>query len=720
MERLTQFALRRKALVGLLILAGFLLGLAATPLTVARISEDYQYPGMPSYEANQAIVETYGNGGYQRPYVPVVVLPDGWTVDSPGARQALARAFHAVAEVLDARVTGYPDTGDRRFVSGDGRTTFAVVFTGPTQDGSPPGGGLGEVPDETPAIKEAMRSALPGGATVHVTGLDTLATGVDAGGLNVPLKISVAALAAIIVLLLVFRSALAFVPLLIALVAIPVAFLVLLGLTAITQVHDSALTMMPLLGLGIAIDYALLVVTRWREERARAATGDEAVVRAMRTAGRAVLFSGGAVAVGLVTMAVLPIPFLRGLGLAGMVIAATSVLVSVTLLPVILATVGRRLDRRPAGPPGRGWSAWARLVVGHRRLAAGLAAGLLVALSIAGLGVNLSLPESRNLATSGPGYEGLTALRAAGLPTGALSAFDVFVPAGTDPDQVAELLRREPGVYAVAAPETDQWRRADSAVLTVLPVAESGSPAGGQILDQVRAAVPDGTLVGGSAAQTADYIDTTYRAFPVVLALIALATLVMLARAFRSLLLPLKAVALNLLSLGAVVGALVMLWQWGWGTEALLGISPNGTVGTFVPVTVFAFLYGLSMDYEVFILSRMREEYDRGGVTSEAVVRGLARTGRLTTLAALILFLSFASMASGGELDVAVFATGMGLGILLDATLIRAILLPATVAMLGRWNWWLPAWAARLLRVPPSPARPEPPPVARVAQPVAG
>ncbi|MFF0739053.1 MMPL family transporter [Streptomyces sp. NPDC004111] len=219
--------------------------------------------------------------------------------------------------------------------------------------------------------------------------------------------------------------------------------------------------------------------------------------------------------------------------------------------------------------------------------------------------------------------------------------------------------------------------------------------------------MPDGVLVGGNVTQQLDYADVTYTAFPWMPAALSLVTYVMLARAFRSLLLPLKAIVLNLLSLGAVLGAMVVLWQWGWGTEALLGIRPDGSIGTFVPVTIFAFLYGLSMDYEVFILARMREEYDRTGSTRAAVVNGIGRTGRLVTCAALILFCSFASMASGGELDVSIFASGIALGILLDATLVRGLLVPAAVATMGKWNWWLPTAAARLLRVAPSPMRAE-------------
>jgi RND superfamily putative drug exporter len=187
-----------------------------------------------------------------------------------------------------------------------------------------------------------------------------------------------------------------------------------------------------------------------------------------------------------------------------------------------------------------------------------------------------------------------------------------------------------------------------------------------------------------------------------MLAAVAAVTFVLLARAFRSLLLALKAIVLNLLSIGAAYGVLVLVWQEGHGSEAIWGIPATGAIAMWVPLMAFAFLYGLSMDYEVFLLARMREEYDATGSTGTAIVQGLGRVGRLVTCAALILFLSFASMASLPELDVKIMATALGAGILLDATVLRALLVPALVALLGRWNWWLPAWAARPLRVPPS------------------
>ncbi|MGH3244239.1 MAG: MMPL family transporter, partial [Spirillospora sp.] len=242
-----------------------------------------------------------------------------------------------------------------------------------------------------------------------------------------------------------------------------------------------------------------------------------------------------------------------------------------------------------------------------------------------------------------------------------------------------------------------------SALITVLPADEGGTDAGKNTVKAVRDAVPAGARVGGPTANEIDFVDKVYGTFPYMLALICVLTFVLLARAFRSLLLALKAVVFNLLSLAAVLGSIVLVWQEGLGSDLIWDISATGSVSAFIPAMVFAFLYGLSMDYEVFILARLREEYDRTGSTGSALVEGMGRTGRLVTSAALILFLAFASLAAAPVVEVKIFATGLGLGILLDATVVRALLVPATVSLFGRWNWWLPGWAARLLRVRPSP-----------------
>ncbi|WP_132876608.1 MMPL family transporter [Tamaricihabitans halophyticus] len=710
MDKLVRVIVAHRLRAGAALLLLFLAGLAATPFLVQHVAEEYEYPGLPAWEANQRISAEFGTGGYERPFVPVITLPGGQTATDPGTASVLADAFDTLGEQPGMRVAHYGNTEDPGFLSPDRTSAYGLVYRAPVEQGGMPGDALGETPDVGPEIAELLRPELPASAELHVTGLDTLATSGDAGGLDVPVKLAVAVLAAAAVLYWLFRSALALVPLLIAAVAVPISMLVLLAVSTVAEIPHAALMALPLIGLGIAIDYALLLVTRWREERSRGASAEEATRLAMTRAGNSVVFSGVAVAIGLAALTALPIPFLRGLGLGGMAIALSSVLVTLVLFPMLLVNGRRWLvgnDRavRRDKAASATWTAIGRWVVRHRRLAAGGVTALLGTLAVVAFAVNPSLPNSDQLAEHGPGHAGLTTLRDAGIPSGVLGSFDVYLPDAALAPEVTARLGELPGVRAVAAPEDAQWRSGEAAVLSVVPVDEGGSVAGQQLVSEVRAAVPDGVLVGGNTAQQLDYVDVVYTALPVMIAVLGLVTFVLLARAFRSLLLPVKAILVNLLSLGAVLGILVLIWQFGWGTEQLFGIPANGTIGTFVPVTVFAFLYGLSMDYEVFVLARIREEYDRTSSTQAAVVHGLGRTGRLVSCAALILCLSFGAVASGGELDVAMFASGIAVGIILDATLVRGVLVPATVAMFGRWNWWLPAWAARLLRVPASPVR---------------
>jgi RND superfamily putative drug exporter len=507
----------------------------------------------------------------------------------------------------------------------------------------------------------------------------------------------------------VFASFLAVLPLLMAAVSILTTFLLLLGLTQLTSVSPIVQFLIALIGLGVAIDYALLVVSRWREERAHGRTGDEAVQRAMETAGRAVLFSGVTVAIGLLALIALPLPFLRSMGYGGMLIPLVSTLVAITLLPVVLAKAGPRLDwphRRTDDRASRAWTRWAAAVARRRWLAAGAGLAVAVALALAATDLQFGSDDADTVARSGDARAGLVALERAGIGEGSLLPHEVLVARETDPERVAAALRDVDGVHGAVAPADRAWRRGGSAVVDAIPVADAGSDAGGRTLTAVRDAAHAtgaGVRVGGRPAGDADFVDAVYGSFPLMVALITVTTFVLLARAFRSLLLPAKAILLNIVSVAAAWGVLVLVWQHGYGSEAIWGIQATGSIPSWMPLMVFAFLFGLSMDYEVFILSRMREEYDRTGSTETAVVQGIGRTGRLVTSAALILFLSFASMASGPDTQVKMMATGLAAGILLDATVIRALIVPAVVALMGRWNWWLPEWPARVLRVAPSP-----------------
>jgi RND superfamily putative drug exporter len=283
----------------------------------------------------------------------------------------------------------------------------------------------------------------------------------------------------------------------------------------------------------------------------------------------------------------------------------------------------------------------------------------------------------------------------------------------SSPARVAQALAAVRGVHGAVAPDLPSWRVPGAAIVDEYPTADASTGEGRATLDRVTAtaratgaSLGADVKVGGIGAQNKDFIDAVYGNFPLMIALIALITFVLLARAFRSLLLPLKAVILNVISVGAAWGVLELVWQAGHGSNLIWGISATGSITAWIPLMVFAFLFGLSMDYEVFILARMREEYDATGSTDAAVILGIGRTGRLVTSAALILFLAFVSLASGPETEIKVLATGLAAGILLDATVIRALLVPAIVSVLGRWNWWMPRMPARLLRVEPSPLLP--------------
>jgi len=707
MERLSTFVTaHRKWIYGLWI-AAFIAGIAASSTLSNHLDKTFAMPGQPSYVANQAIVAEYGNGGMATPLVPVVKLPAGVSATDP----RVIAAFSSLDSIPQARVADYANTHDAKFIGSDGRTTYALVFT-------PGGGGMssGKIQDQISAsVQQKLTAALPSGSTVLITGEQPLqSNGSGSGkGLSILNEVLLGGVGALAVLLFVFASLLALVPLLVAAVSVLTAFLAILGITEITSVSMIVQFLVGLIGLGVAIDYSLLLVTRWREELAHGYDNDTAVRRAMTTAGRAVAFSGVTVALGLLALVILPVPFLRSIGYGGMIIPLVSVCVTLTLVPALLSGIGRRLDWpriRHEDKASRSWTAWARFVVRRRWIAAIGALVVLGALAINATGLKIGDPSSDSLSQSGPAHDAVVMLRAANIPTGVLTPIEIYVPKSATTQATTGTVSGISGIDFAAAPTGPAWSRPDSALVVAVPTPESTSTAGEGVTRAVRGALATavpGALIGGIGAVEVDMIHAVYGNFPLMLVLLGLLTFVLLARAFRSIVLPIKAVILNLLSLAAVYGALVLIWQKGFGSNAIWGIPATGTITGWIPLMVFAFLYGLSMDYEVFILARMREEYDATGSTSKAVVTGIGRTGRLVTSAALILFLAMAALGSAPDTDVKIFATALGAGILLDATIVRALLVPALISLFGRWNWWMPVWAARILRVEPSPARPE-------------
>src|SRR3954454_10998262 len=407
MSSLTRWVLAHKRVVVATWIVLTIAGIAASGPASDALKQKFSVPNEEGWETNVAIAQKYqGTGGDSAPLIPVVALPDGKTVDSAGVRKQLAAVDRRLERALPrARVASYASTGDRAFVSKDGRTVFALVYA--PKD---PSAVFGENPDAEKAARGAIRGAAVGGAPVHLTGFDALQE--EAGGSDGPGVLAeavIGGLGALAVLIFVFASLLALIPLAVAIVSIMTTFLLLLGLTELTDVSPIVQFLVALIGLGVAIDYALIVVSRWREERAHGRSGDEAVQKAMETAGRAVVFSGITVAIGLLALVALPLPFLRSMGYGGMLIPFVSTLVAITLLPVVLAKAGRRLDwphRRTDDKASRAWTRGPEGVARHRRRAAGSALAVIAALVVAATGLQFGTANSDAIAHPGDAKTG--------------------------------------------------------------------------------------------------------------------------------------------------------------------------------------------------------------------------------------------------------------------------------------------------------------------------
>ncbi len=698
MQALTRFVLRHKALVALAWLLVAVAGVMTVGGTTHRMTNDFSMPGQ-AFKTDNQIVAEYGNGGSQAPYVPVLTVPAGQRATDPAVAAQAGRVFAAIAASAPGlRVADYSATRNTAFVTKDGRSTFALVFT-------PPSTSFGG-PTQAPAITRVALAALPKGWHFGLTGEDLLANGAPSSkGTGIMVETMIGSVGALVVLALVFGSFLALLPLLIGGVSVLGTFLIVGGLTEITGISQIVEFLIALVGLGVAIDYSLLVVSRWREERAAGHANEDAVAIAMEHAGRAVVFSGLTVAIGLLSMIVLPVPMLRSVGFGGVLVPLVSVLVAVTLLPVILASAGPRLDwprLRTERRPSRVFSSWAAVVYRHRWVSAAAGLAIMGLLMAPALSLHLGLPGSAAEATAGPAHDALATLTAGGVPSGVLTPAEVLTSSGT-PAAVAARAAGLPGVYAAVAPGSAAgFAHAGTSIVDVLPVTESTQPAGQAEIASVEHALVggDGVIgVGGDGASLIDFDHTVYGDFPLMLSLIAIATFFLLTRAFRSVVLALKAVVFNLISLAAAYGVMTWVFQDGHLSKAVFGVPATGAITMWVPLMVFAFLFGLSMDYEVFILSRIREAYDSSRDARSAVVTGLGRTGRLVTSAAAILMLGFVSMSTSGQTDLKILATGLGAGILVDAVVVRCLLVPAMVALFGRANWWLPGWLGRVLRI---------------------
>ena len=684
MSRLTDWVLRHRLLVALAWLAVAVAGGATASTTVDRLTYDFDLPGQPAFETNQDIAATFGGGGVDDPLV-VVVRGDRAERDATG----LAREI--MAAVPGTRVVTGADRGGAALTAEDGETSVVVVYPPVT-----PG------PEPYAAAQPRIERVVAGSeAEAELTGFPLLVEGGDGEDRGVLVEVLFGGVGALLVLALVFGSLLAGVPLLVALVSILGTYLALLGLTGVTDVVFVVQYLVALIGLGVAIDYSLLVVTRWREERDAGADNDDAVRTAMATAGRSVVFSGVTVAVSLAALVLVPLPFLRSIGLGGLLIPLLSVATTLTLVPALLSAAGPRLTwprRRPVAARSRLWTRISRVVVRHRWLTILGTTAVLLVLAAPVLSLTLGSPQLSGLAAGSPQAEAARAALAGPAPDGLLRPVEVLVPEA-DADEAVRELAEVDGVGGVAAPG-GAWVRDGQQLVQVWLADDPASEEGRASLDRVRSAADDlGARVGGSPAEDADFVSAVYSDVVWVVLAVVLVTFLLLARALRSLWLPVKALVLNVVSLAAAYGVTVLVWQEGYGSELLFDTSATGVVTTWVPIAAFSFLFGLSMDYEVFILARMREAYDEHGDTDSAVVDGIGYTGRLVTSAALILFFAFVALSTVPSVEVKILATALALGIVIDAVVVRGLLAPALVSVLGRRNWTLPHWLARLLLV---------------------
>ena len=714
LDRLTNVVIHhRKWVVGIW-LALTLFGGFAAGQVADRWLQTFSIPGNEAYEANQRAAAALGNGEFQ-PFVAVLhATGDRDVTTIAGVEASIAKA---TAALPGARSTSYFNTKSDMYVSPDRRLTYALIYA----PGKP---GFGVVPDKP--VREALKASAPAGVTANLTGTLPLyadASGGDTSGPSVLVEALIGGVGALIILLFTFGTLPAvLLPLMVAVASIFQTFTLVWLLTYLTDVSIIVQFLIALVGLGVAIDYSLLMIFRFREEIRHGADNESAVRETMRHAGHSVIVSGTTVAVGLLSMIIIPLPFIRSIGIGGMLIPAVSVVAAITLLPAMLFTLGPRINSLRVMPrvivegsddmDAGFWNKWAAAVLRRPAMIAIIGTAVVGVLVFFGLQMNPSDAQSKDLPGAGDAHAGYTALVDAGITAGVTKPFAIVVEGPAARGDLSPLVTKigaTDGIVGAAAATSAV--KGDLAVIEAFATVDGSSKAIRPIIKRLRdelpalqTTIPGSTLtLGGFPTEERGFIATTYGTFPWVLAFVVILTFILLMRAFRSLILPLKAVILNLVSLAAAFGIIVIIFQNGHGSERFWNVPATDSIISWIPLMIFAFLFGLSMDYEVFMLTRMREGYDETGSTSKAIALGLSRTGKLVTSAALVLMFAFFVLSTGPGTDIKQFGIGLAAGIIFDATVIRALLVPALMRLMGRWNWWLPAGLAKVLHVKPSP-----------------
>jgi putative drug exporter of the RND superfamily len=716
MTALARFVLRHKLAIVLAWIALTLLGAWSASAVSKRWLEQFSIPGYSAYEANQRTLKTFGTG--ENAPLTAVFHSNGDVTKVTAIKGAIAAA---AAQNRGSRVSSYFSTGNDAYVSKDRHTTFAELYPAGNQ-------GFNGVVNIGEA-RDALHRATPAGVQSYLTGRDALqeaASGGDTNGPSVLTEALIGGAGALVILLFVFGTLPAVaMPIAVAIASILNTFTLIYVLTYITSVSLIVQFLVALVGLGVAIDYSLLMIFRFREELALGEDNETAIIETMKHAGRSVIVSGSTVAIGLLSMVILPIPVIRSIGIGGLLIPAVSVLTSITLLPALLASLGHRINRVRVMPkriverqdPTKGfWHRWAVFVTARPIPVALAGLAIVGVLLVAGLQIKPAEAQLKDYPGKGDAINGRQALNKADISPGVMKPYIVLVEhAGAGATrEVVGALEQSPGIAAAVAPP--QWRQGGDALVEAFPTSDSAASSSSRTISRIQhdvlPSLSASATLGGISPEDRDFVHAVYGKFPYALAFVILLTFVLLMRAFRSIVLPLKAVILNLISLGAAYGIIVFIFQWGHGSDAIWGVPATGVIISWIPLMIFAFLYGLSMDYEVFMLTRMREEYDEYGDTRKAVEYGLARTGKLITSAALVLMFAFFVLSSSPGVDIKQFGIGLAAGVIFDATVIRTLLVPSLVVLFGRWNWWLPHPIARVLRVPAAPLHPAPDPAA--------
>lgn len=521
---------------------------------------------------------------------------------------------------------------------------------------------------------------------------------------------------AVFVLLLAFGSIVAMgLPIGLALFGLALGIGGIIGLVAIAMnVPEWTPNMASMIGLGVGIDYALFIVTRFREGLADGLTVEDAAGRANATAGLSVIFAGGTVVIAILGLAMAGLPFMTAAAVAVSIVVALMVIASITILPALLGWAGHRVNPkkmrlnpeiRPSSGPG-GWQRWGDHVAKHAWPYMLSTLVLLLALTAPVLDLKLGFPDQGNAPeerTSRQAYDLLTDGFGPGFSGPLLVALDTATVSDQELKVLATTLRNDPGVAFVQPPERSPV--GEAAIILIFPTTAPQDPETVALLNRIRGPIFSSVLsnqgrayVGGATASFADVSERVQNRLPIFIAGVIGLSFILLMLVFRSILVPIKAALLNLLSIGAAYGVLVMVFQWGWG-RGLIGLQESVPIVSFIPMFMFAVLFGLSMDYEVFLLSRVKEEYLLSGDNSQSVIFGISNTARVITSAALIMISVFLGFVTNPDPILKMMGLGLATAIFVDATIVRVVLVPASMKLMGDANWWFPKWLEWLPRV---------------------